>query len=294
MDILPQLIANSIIAGAIYTMVALGFNLIYGTVKFFDLGYGALTAVGGYSVFWLSKELGLPLIPSIILGALVAGVVGGIIERLVYHPLRRRRSSSMVMLVASLGAFTALQAIIAILFTSQFQTLTRGGAASRVFEITLPGFASGAIITYVQAAILAAGLAIMVLLALFLKYTMFGKAIKAVADDEEVAQIVGINTDRVVMVVFFIGSAIAGLAGILVGLDTGIEPTMGLSLLLKGVIAAIVGGIGNVYGGVLGAFLLGFVENFGIWKISGEWKDAIAFALLIIFLLFRPQGILRK
>ena len=294
MDILPQLIANSIIAGAIYTMVALGFNLIYGTVKFFDLGYGALTAVGGYSVFWLSKELGLPLIPSIILGALVAGVVGVIIERLVYHPLRRRRSSSMVMLVASLGAFTALQAIIAILFTSQFQTLTRGGAASRVFEITLPGFASGAIITYVQAAILAAGLAIMVLLALFLKYTMFGKAIKAVADDEEAAQIVGINTDRVVMVVFFIGSAIAGLAGILVGLDTGIEPTMGLSLLLKGVIAAIVGGIGNVYGGVLGAFLLGFVENFGIWKISGEWKDAIAFALLIIFLLFRPQGILRK
>jgi branched-chain amino acid transport system permease protein len=91
--------------------------------------------------------------------------------------------------------------------------------------------------------------------------------------------------------VFFIGSALAGLAGILAGYDTGLEPTMGMSLLLKGVIASIIGGIGNVYGGVLGAFLLGFVENFGIWKISGEWKDAIAFGLLIIFLLFRPQGI---
>ncbi|MCX6715691.1 MAG: branched-chain amino acid ABC transporter permease, partial [Candidatus Taylorbacteria bacterium] len=124
--------------------------------------------------------------------------------------------------------------------------------------------------------------------------TMFGKAVKAVGDDEEVAKIVGINTPRIIGWVFGIGSAIAGLAGILVGFDTGIEPTMGLSLLLKGVIASIIGGIGNVYGGVLGAFLLGFIENFGIWKISGEWKDAIAFAVLILFLLFRPQGILRR
>lgn len=294
MDILPQLVANSIIAGAIYTMVALGFNLIYGTVKFFDLGYGALTVVGGYSVFWLAKTLGLPLLPSIVIGVIIAGVIGVVAERLIYFPLRKRRSSSMVMLVASLGFFTALQAIIAMIFTSQFQTLTRGGGASRVLEIAVPGFTSTAVITYVQASILATGLTIMVLLALFLKYTKFGKAMKAVADDEEVAKIVGINTDKIVMAVFFIGSAIAGLAGILVGLDTGIEPTMGLSLLLKGVIAAIVGGIGNVYGGVLGAFLLGFVENFGIWKISGEWKDAIAFALLIIFLLFRPQGIFKK
>ncbi|OHA59702.1 MAG: hypothetical protein A2589_01885 [Candidatus Vogelbacteria bacterium RIFOXYD1_FULL_46_19] len=291
---LPQLIMNSIIAGAIYSLIALGFNLIYSTVKFFDLGYGALTAVGGYSVFWLSKEMGLPLVASIIAGAAVAGLVGMVISRLVYHPLRHRRSSSMVMLVASLGAFTALQAIIAIIFTSQFQTLTAGGRTNRIFELSWPGLESSAVITGVQLAILISGLAIMLLLGALLKWTKLGKAIKAVADDEEVAKIVGINTDRIVMIVFFIGSAIAGLAGILVGLDTGIEPTMGLSLLLKGVVAAIVGGIGNVYGGVLGAFLLGFVENFGIWHISGEWKDAIAFALLIIFLLFRPQGILKR
>jgi branched-chain amino acid transport system permease protein len=97
----------------------------------------------------------------------------------------------------------------------------------------------------------------------------------------------------VIQRVFIIGGAIAGLAGILVGYDTGLEPTMGMNLLLKGVIASIIGGIGNVWGGFLGAFLLGFVENFGIWKISGEWKDAIAFGLLIIFLLVRPKGILR-
>ncbi len=288
MDILPQLILNSIIAGAIYSLLALGFNLIFGTVKFFDLGYGALTAVGGYGVFYFYKMLGLDLWLAVLLGVVIAALVGGAINFLVYRPLRARKSSSMVLMVASLGAFTAVQAIIAILFTSQFQTLSQNASAQRVYDI------AGGVITEIQLIILVSDLVIMAGLALVLKKTMFGRAVRAVGDDEDVSKIVGINTDKVVGKVFLIGSAIAGLAGILIGFDTGIEPTMGMSLLLKGVIASIIGGIGNIYGGVLGAFLLGFVENFGIWKISGEWKDAIAFVVLILFLLFRPQGILRK
>jgi branched-chain amino acid transport system permease protein len=287
-DILPQLIVNSIIAGAIYTLVALGFNLIYGTVKFFDLGYGALTAVGGYTVFWLYKLVGAPLWAAVPAGVLMSALIGYLIYRLVYAPLRTRKSSGTVLLVGALGAFTALQAIVAILFTSQFQTLSKNSGAETVYQI------GGGVITETQLVMLISGLVIMVVMGLVLKFTMFGKAVKAVGDDEEVSKIVGINTPRIIGWVFAIGSGIAGLAGILVGFDTGIEPTMGLSLLLKGVIASIIGGIGNVYGGVLGAFLLGFIENFGIWKISGEWKDAIAFAVLILFLLFRPQGILRR
>jgi len=288
MDIIPQLIVNSIIAGAIYTMVALGFNLIYGTVKFFDLGYGALTAVGGYAVFYFYKTLSLNLYISILLGILIAGIIGFLLYKFVYSPLRARKSSGMVLLVGSLGAFTAVQALIAILFTSQFQTLTQSAGAGKVYDIL------GGVITEVQLIILICGLVIMAGMALILKFTIFGKAVKAVGDDEEVSKIVGINTPKIIGWIFFIGSAIAGLAGILIGFDTGIEPTMGMSLLLKGVIASIIGGIGNIYGGVLGAFFLGFVENFGIWKISGEWKDAIAFGVLIIFLLWRPQGILKR
>lgn len=279
---------NSIIAGAIYAVVALGFNLIYSTVKFFDIGYGSLTAVGGYTVFLLYKKLGFDLTLSVVAAMLVAGLVGVLIYRFVYAPLRKRKATQMVMLVASLGAFIIIQAVVAMLFTSQFQTLSKSVGTQRIFEI------GGGVITQTQVVILGLGILVMLVLALFVKWTRFGKAIQAIADDEEVAKIVGINTDRIVMWVFFIGSAIAGLAGTLVGFDTGIEPTMGLSLLLKGVIAAIVGGIGNIYGGVAGAFLLGFAENFGIWKISGEWKDAIAFVVLIVFLLFRPQGIFRK
>ncbi len=288
MDILPQLVLNSIIAGAIYTLITLGFNLIYGATKFFNLGHGVLAAVGGYAVFYFAKTLGWNLYLGVVIAIILAGLIGFLSEKFIYLPLRKRKASNMVLLVASLGAFTSLQAIIAILFTSQFQTLSQSAGAQKIYEIF------GGVITQTQLIILISGIVIMAGLALLLKYTIFGKAIKAISDDEEVAKIIGINTNKIIGYVFFIGSAIAGLAGILVGFDTGIEPTMGLSLLLKGVIASIVGGVGNLYGGVLGAFLLGFVENFGIWKISGEWKDTIAFALLIIFLIFRPRGIMNK
>jgi branched-chain amino acid transport system permease protein len=218
----------------------------------------------------------------------VAGALGFFLDKLIYQPLRKRQASNMVLLVASLGAFTVIQAVIAMLFTSQFQTLSQNIGTQKIYDL------AGGVITQTQVIILLCGLVIMVGLMLLTKFTMFGKAIKAISDDEEVAKIVGINTNRIIGYVFFISSAIAGLAGILVGYDTGIEPIMGMPLLLKGVIAAIVGGVGNIYAGVLGAFLLGFVENFGIWKISGEWKDAIAFGLLLLFLIFRPKGLIKK
>lgn len=287
MDIIPQLVLNSIIAGAIYMLIALGFNLIYGATKFFNLAHGVMAAIGGYAVFYFATALGWNLYSSIVIGIFLAGVIGFILDKFIYLPLRKRKASNTIFLVASLGILTAIQAIIAIIFSSQFQTLSEN-VITKTYQIF------GGIITQTQLIILVSGVLIALGLSFILKFTMFGKAIKAISDDEEVAKIVGINTDRVISYIFFIGSAIAGWAGIMVGFDTGIEPTMGLSLLLKGVIAAIIGGIGSVWGAVLGAFLLGFVENFGIWKISGEWKDAIAFGLLIVFLIFRPKGIINR
>lgn len=288
MDILPQLVLNSIIAGAIYGMVALGFNLIYGATKFFNLAHGVIAVIGAYAFLFFGKTLDLNLFLSVFIGVFVAALIGYGLDKLVYLPLRKRKTSNMALLIASLGAFTALQAVIAILFTSQFQTLWQNYSAQKIYEIY------GGVITQIQLIILAAGILITTALVLVLKYTLFGKMVRAVSDDEDTAKIVGINTNKIINRVFIIGSAIAGMTGILVGFDTGVEPTMGMSLLLKGVIASIIGGVGSIYGGFLGAFLLGFAENFGIWKISGEWKDAIAFALLIIFLLFRPRGIIKK
>ncbi len=135
MSILPQLILNSVIAGSIYALVAVSFNLAYGATKFFNLAHGVMAAIGGYAVFWLSKSLGSSVVVSIIVGILVAGLVGFALDKLVYLPLRRRKASNMVLLVASLGAFTAIQAVIAILFTSQFQTLAGGVGQEKIYEV---------------------------------------------------------------------------------------------------------------------------------------------------------------
>ena len=288
MDIFVQLLINSIIAGAIYALMAVGFNLIYGTVRFFDLGYGSLAAVGGYGAFFLLDKLNFGFVISLAFGVSVSSLVGFIIYKTVYQPLHNRKSSNLVMLVASLGVFTAVQSILAMLFGSRFRVLSDGSGAQLIYHIF------GGAITHTQIVILVTAFLVVIGLHFLLKRTVFGKSVAAIADNEEVAKVVGINTKKVIGLVFLIGSAIAGLTGVLVGLDVGIKPTMGLLLLLKGVVASIIGGVGSLYGGVLGAFLLGLVENFGIWKISGEWKDAISFGLLIIFLLFRPQGILGK
>ena len=288
MEIVVQIALNAVIAGALYSLAALGFNLVYSTTKFFDLGYGAYAAAGAYAVFFFYKQIGLGLTLSLIIGICIAGLLGFLIEKIVYRQLRKRKASGTVFIIASLGVLTVIQAVIAILFSSQFQTLSRNLGESRLYHI------SGGVLTETQVLILIVGLVIMAALGLTLRFTMFGKAIRAISDDEEVAEIVGINSERVIGIVFFIGAAIAGIAGIAAGFDTGIQPTMGMALLLSGVVAAIVGGVGNVYGGVAGAFLLAAVENAGVWYLSGEWKSAIAFLILILFLLFRPQGIFPK
>lgn len=288
MEILPQLILNSIIAGSIYALLAMSFNLIFGATKFFNFAHGSYAVIAGYTVFYFGKTLGWPASAAVITGIAAAGLAGFILDKIIYLPLRKRKSTNLVKLVASIGVFTVIQAAAAILFTSQFQTLSSAPTTQKIYQIP------NGVITQMQLAIVLSAVTIFVVLSAVLKLTLFGKAVNALSDDEEMAKIVGINTNKMISYVFLIGAVIAGWTGILVGHDTGIEPTMGLYLFLKGVIAAIIGGIGSVSGGFLGGYLLGLVENFGIWKISGEWKDAIAFGLLIIFLLFRPSGIIKK
>jgi len=288
MSILPQLFLNGLIAASFYALVALGFNLIYGVSRFFNMAHGVLAAAGGYTVFFFFKQIDQPLWLAVVFGVVFSGLLGFIINLLVYRPLRARKASGGVMLVASIGVFTIVQAALAMLFTSQFRTLSPVGYLQPTFHVL------GGIVTLVQVVTFTTGVLAFVGSWLLMRYTKLGVYVRAVSDDEEVAKVVGVPSERVIASMFFLGSSLAGLAGILVGFDTGLEPTMGMGLLLKGVIAAIVGGVGHLGGGMLGSLLLGLAENFGIWKISGEWKDAIAFGILILFLLFRPRGIMGK
>jgi branched-chain amino acid transport system permease protein len=280
-----QLLINGLNSGALYALVAIGFTLIYRTTKFFNLTHGAMLAVSSYAALKLSEH-GLDIWLAGAVGVVIAGLFGYGLDKMIYLPLRRRRASNMVLLVASLGGLTVLQALIAMLFSSQYQVLSAG--IPPIYSVF------GGVVTQTQVIIFLFAIGLTLLLGGMLKFTKLGKAIEATSDDAEVAAITGIETDRLIAYVFFIGSAIAGLAGFLYGIQAGVTPMMGMNLLLKGVIGAIVGGIGSLYGAVIGAFLVGLIESFAIWKLPSVWKDAIAFGLLIVFLLVRPRGLLGR
>lgn len=289
---LNQLIINGIIAGSIYALIAIGFVVIYRTVKFFHLAHGAVYTAGAYFAFtFLNSLTHQPtisltlLLLSFFLSIILAGVLGVAIDRFVYYPLRKQSASNLIFLLASFGVFIFLQNLFQLIYGAQILTIRTGPVKEgRQFL--------GAVITDIQIVILVVSCLLMIVLWFFIQKTKFGKAIRAVSDDPIAANVVGINPEKIILFSFAIGSALAGAAGILISFETNIEPTMGFSAVLKGVIASIIGGIGNIPGAVLGGFFLGLAENLGIWKIPAGWKDAIAFAILIVFLMIRPRGFL--
>lgn len=279
-----QLIINGLIAGSIYALVALGFTLIYRTVKFFNFAHGAIYTTGAYLAYTLASVLGINLILSFFLASILACIIGIILDRLIYYPLRRKKASDLIFLITSFGVFIFIQNLIQLIYGAQILILSIG-PVKKGHQIL------GAVITDSQILILIVSCLLFILLWLFVQETKFGKAIRAVSDDPIGASVVGIYPEKIILISFAIGSALAGAAGILISLETNIEPTMGMNAIFKGIIASVLGGMGSIPGAMLGGFFLGIIENIGIWKIQAGWKDTIAFIILIIFLLFRPGGI---
>jgi len=282
---LNQLLLNGIIAGSIYALIAIGFTVIYRTVKFFHFAHGVVYTAGAYFAYTLIISLHLNFALSFFLAIVLAAILGVAIDRLVYYPLRQQKASNLIFLLASFGVVIFIQNLIQLIYGAQILTIRTGPIKEGHHFL-------GAVITDIQILILAVSIILMIFLWLFIQKTKLGKAMRAVSDDPIAANVVGINPEKIILTSFAIGSALAGVAGILISFETNIEPTMGFSALLKGIIASIIGGIGSIPGAVLGGFFLGLAENLGIWKISAGWKDCIAFAILIIFLLLRPRGIL--
>ena len=242
-------------------------------------------ALGIYCGHLVANQPGSSLYLSWGVSCLLAGAVGLALYRGLYVYMRQRAKSPLIMLVASLGILLAATAFVTIVFQSAPRPLPEafgsdpwsiGGANIKGFNVFTIGVAFVGFLG----------------LLFLLKKTSFGRAVRAIGDDEEVSKVVGINTTSVIAIVFFIGAVFAALAGLLSGHDTAIQPKMGLLLLFKGWIASVVGGIGNLYGVIVGGFVLGMVEQFGIWDLAGEWKDTISFILLILFLSFWPKGLL--
>ncbi|MEM4215065.1 MAG: branched-chain amino acid ABC transporter permease [Candidatus Pacearchaeota archaeon] len=285
MSIAFQLLINGIIAGAIYALVASGFSLIYSTCKFVHFAHGAVIAFSAYFLYFLFSILGLNFGFSVILAIIFTSLFGYLINIVVYKQLRKRKTSFVILLLASVGILILLESLILLFFGADAKSIG-------FIKISKGMEFLGSTITPLQLFIIICSALLLVGVFLLMKKTKLGKAMRAVSDNKDVAEIVGISSERIYSWSFIIGSAIAGIAAILIGLEQNLEPTMGTNLMIKGFSAAIIGGIGSVHGAILGAFLLGLVENFGIWYLPSGYKDAIAFVLLFIFLLFRPQGIL--
>jgi branched-chain amino acid transport system permease protein len=293
-----QQLVNGLTVGSVYALIALGYTMVYGILEFINFAHGEIYMVGAYLgiiAVALATSLGLGGFPILLLViafvfAMAFSASWGVtIERLAYRPLRQ--APRLAPLISALGVSIFLQ---------NFVMVTQG-TRDKVFRLTehpIP-LTSGSItfgstqISFVQVMIMGTAVFLMILLSLFIGKTKLGKAMRATAQDQKMAYLVGIDINRVISVTFLIGSALGAAAGVMVALYYGlVNFFIGYIAGIKAFTAAVLGGIGNVPGAMLGGIILGLVESFGAGYLSSEYKDVYAFVILVVFLIFRPQGLL--
>src|ERR1700716_2098627 len=285
--VLQQLI-NALALGSIYALMAIGLAIIFGILRLINFAHGELLMIGPYLVLVLSR-LGLPFGAAVVVALVLAGIVGIVMERLAYRPLRGAPDVSL--LLTSLGVSMFLQNTVIMAFGGTSKPF----AGPSFLDQRLPVMQNVGIAT-IDLVIFGTALVLVVLFSLFVTRTTLGISMRASAENLLAAQLVGINLGQVIMVAFVIGAGMASVAGILYGVRIGkIDPLMGFIPLLKAFVATVIGGFGSIPGAVLGADVLGFLEIL----LSGSlpsgvtaYRDAIIFVLLIVVLLVRPQGIL--
>lgn len=287
MSIALQLFFNTLIVGALYALLASGFSLIYSVTKILHLAHGATVVLVAYIFFSLGVTHDLNLVLAGALAILVGTIIGAAVYPLVYLPLKRRQAKWVAYLVGTLALLTIGLNLVQLWYGPGVHDISTF-AGSRVWHLI------GAQISTLQLVIIGTAMALLAALWVFLKKSRLGIAMRAVSDNETVAEIIGINAVKVSFITFILGSFLAGVAAVLVSLELNLEPQMGIRFAVKIFTAAVIGGIGSVPGALLGSFLIAFSEQLGIWYIGAGFKDAVAFLLLFVFLLVRPQGILGK
>lgn len=278
-----QLLINGLCKGGIYTLVALGFGLIYSSTRVMHIAHAGVFAGAAYGLYF-SLTNGAPLWLGIALACLVGVTLGLLIEHFVYWPLSLRRAPGTVLLISSLG----VQIVLINVITSIF------GNAAQMFQNTAePILHLGAAnFTRIQLMQFLGGLLGTAALAFVLWRTALGKSIRALADDPVLATILGIPVRQIRLAVVAIGSLFAATGACLLALDVGADPYSGFPIMLTAAIACIIGGLHHLLAPALGAVLLGVTQSVVVWTTSGRWEEAVTFGLLVVFLVFRPQGFL--
>lgn len=296
---LPQQIVNGLTLGAVYALIALGYSMVYGVLRLLNFAHGDVYMVGAFigygvmvSLIAVDEAVAFPVLIILMMFAAAmigCGLLGVAIEQFAYRPLRN--APRLASLISALGVSFFLQNAVQLTLTAQF----RNYETEKLIPPALGFEILSARVSATRALVIIAAIVMMIALTYLVQRTRIGKAMRAVAIDREAAAMMGVDVDRIIVLTFFIGSALAGAAGVLTGMVfTRIWHFMGFTAGLKGFTAAVLGGIGNIPGAMLGGFILGMVETFAVGFISPTFRDSIALIVLIVVLLIRPQGLLGR
>jgi len=303
-----QNLLNGLAIGSVYAIFALGYTLVFSILRVINFAHGAVFTVGAYLSYVLtgssfgfngllrgqSLPFGLPFPLALLFGAVLAGLVGVVIERLAFAPLRRRGADPLLSLVSSLGVAVALVNILQYLVGAEPYRYPSTALGALPTAVNFGSAAAPVPIRTVQIVIFAVSMVIVVLLTYLIRGTRTGKALRAVSEDATTAQLLGIDTDRLILFSFFLSGFLGAVAGSLVGLSVSIAgPYFGLAFGLKGLAVIVLGGLGDIPGAVVAGLLIGLAEAF----VPGQYvayRDAVAFVVLFAVLLIRPQGLLGR
>jgi len=278
-----QLIVNGIVLGSIIALAAIGLTMVYGVLNFANFSHADFMAFGAYIAFVLNVALGLNIILSFFIAIAIAGALGVLLDFLVWKPMRRKNADLVSLVIVSIGLSLIVRNAIIFIWGGSTQNFDL--PVQRGIEML------GITITHNQLIGLGTAILFMVLVHFFLKNTKMGKAMRAISDDINLARISGIDSDKVIMWMWFIGIGLAGAAGILYGLETTIRPNMGWFLILPMFAAVILGGIGNPYGAMVGGMVIGLSQELSMLILPSEYKMGVSLGIMILVLLIKPEGL---
>jgi branched-chain amino acid transport system permease protein len=282
-----QQVINGLFLGSIYALFALGYTLVFGVLDILNLAHAAVFMLAAFVALALVGSAGLHILLALPLAIAFAGVLGIVLERVAFRPLRGRSDSNVSGLISSLAMATVFEAIALELWGPNISRFPFGTLPDRQLRVL------GGVVSYLQLTIIAVAVALVLALTWLVNGTRLGREIRAVAESPRAARILGVDVDRVIASSFFISSALGGAAGVLFGLAfNSISPDMGRSVELKGLAVIILGGMGSMPGAVLAGFALGLTEVFVVAHLGASWRDAVSFAGLFLILVLRPRGLL--
>jgi branched-chain amino acid transport system permease protein len=283
--VLIQQIVNGIMLGASYSLIAIGYTLIFGVLHLVHLAHGEIFMIGAFAGLQVVLLAGGGVTAAIVVAALSAALVGVLLYLVAIKPIRARKGHFLAPMISTIGAGVVLQELATRYFGGEQVgfPVQMDSSVWRLGDLTL---------TSVQLVILGVSLGLMLALHLFVTMTRVGMAMRATAESTMISHTLGIRTERIIILTFAIASALAGVAGVLVGMSfNSISPYMGVDMGIKGLAAMLLGGLGNVYGAMLGGLVIGIVEVISVAYLASSYRDAFAFFVIIAVLLFRPRGI---